>query len=136
MTHLDTDARLSPAPVTFRYELCPEDRQRVRQIVESTGFFSAAEVDVAVELVDERLAKGEASGYYFVFAEVDGRTVGYSCYGPIPATATSYELYWIAVDHDCQGRKFGRIPLDANAASVHPLVTVNRVPSAEPPSRP
>ncbi|MCU0875844.1 MAG: GNAT family N-acetyltransferase [Pirellulaceae bacterium] len=98
------------SPISFRYEPLAEDAQRVRPIVESTGFFSVA--------------------------EVDGRTVGYSCYGRIPATATSYELYWIAVDHDCQGRKFGRIPLDANAASVHPLVTVNRVPSAEPPSRP
>jgi ribosomal protein S18 acetylase RimI-like enzyme len=98
--------------VRFRYEPVAEDRQRVREIVESTGFFSPAEVDVAVELVDERLAKGEASGYYFVFAEFDGRTVGYSCYGPIPATAASYDLYWIAVDRDCQGRNYGRILLE------------------------
>jgi ribosomal protein S18 acetylase RimI-like enzyme len=98
--------------IQFRYEPLAEDARRVREIVESTGFFSAAEVDVAVELVDERLAKGEASGYYFVFAVVAGRTVGYSCYGPIPATATSYDLYWIAVDRDCQGRKYGRILLE------------------------
>jgi ribosomal protein S18 acetylase RimI-like enzyme len=105
-------AKRPSAPVSFRYEPAADDRQRVREIVESTGFFSPAEVDVAVELVDERLAKGEASGYYFVFAVVAGRTVGYSCYGPIPATATSYDLYWIAVDRDCQGRKYGRILLE------------------------
>lgn len=112
MTDLDTDTKPSLFPVSFRYQVLPEDRQHVREIVESTGFFSAAEVDVAVELVDERLAKGEASGYCFVFAELDGRTVGYSCYGPIPATAASYDLYWIAVDRDCQGRKYGRILLE------------------------
>ena len=39
---------------------------------------------VAVELVDERLAKGEASGYYFVFAEVEGRTVGLFVLRPDP----------------------------------------------------
>ncbi|NLF67822.1 MAG: GNAT family N-acetyltransferase [Candidatus Anammoximicrobium sp.] len=112
MTDLSAANQPSPAPVTFRCDTLPEDRQRVREIVESTGFFSAAEVDVAVELVDERLTKGDASGYYFVFAELDGRTVGYSCYGPIPATAASYDLYWIAVDRDCQGRKVGRILLE------------------------
>ena len=46
----------------LRHELVPADRQAVRAIVERTGFFSPAEVDVAVELVDERLARGEASG--------------------------------------------------------------------------
>ncbi len=106
------DAKPVSVPVRFRYEPLPEDRQWVREIVKSTGFFSAAEVDVAVELVDERLAKGEASGYYFAFAELDGRIVGYSCYGPIPATAASYDLYWIAVHRDCQGRKYGRILLE------------------------
>ncbi len=112
MTDLPADTTQPASSISFRYEPQPEDARRVREIVESTGFFSAAEVDVAVELVDERLAKGEVSGYYFVFAEVAGRTVGYSCYGPIPATATSYDLYWIAVDRDCQGRKYGRILLE------------------------
>lgn len=112
MTCSTFDARRSQTPVRFRYDPVAEDRQRVREIVESTGFFSPAEVDVAVELVDERLAKGEASGYYFVFAELDGRTVGYSCYGPIPATAASYDLYWIAVDREVQGRNYGRILLE------------------------
>ena len=112
MSHFQAEAKPAPAPVSFRYAPVAEDRRRVREIVESTGFFSAAEVDVAVELVDERLAKGEASGYYFVFAELEGRTVGYACYGPIPATAASYDLYWIAVHRDCQGRKYGRILLE------------------------
>ncbi len=104
------DSDLSCA-VTYRYDAGPADRENVRRIVESSGFFYPAEVDVAVELVDERLAKGAPSGYHFVFAECDGRTVGYACYGPIAATAASYDLYWIAVEQSCRGKGLGRLLL-------------------------
>jgi D-alanine-D-alanine ligase len=69
------------------------------------------EIDVAVELVDERLKRGPASGYFFLFAELDGRVVGYSCYGPIACTTHSYDLFWIAVDKTCQGCGLGRLLL-------------------------
>jgi D-alanine-D-alanine ligase len=97
--------------ITFRYEVTPADREAVRAVVESTQFFSAAEADVAVELVDERLAKGPASGYEFVFAEADGEMLGYSCFGPIPATEASYDLYWIAVPKNRQREGIGRLLL-------------------------
>jgi GNAT superfamily N-acetyltransferase len=97
--------------VIFRYEPAPSDRDEVRRIVESSGFFYPAEIGVAVELIAERLAKGPPSGYHFVFAECDGRTVGYTCYGPIAATVASYDLYWIAVEQSCRGKGLGRLLL-------------------------
>jgi GNAT superfamily N-acetyltransferase len=103
-----TQTAATPETLTFRFDPVPDDRDRVREIVESSGFFSLEEVEVAVELVDERLAKGPASGYEFVFAEIDGRTAGYTCYGPIAATQGSFDLYWIAVHRDRQGRGVGR----------------------------
>jgi GNAT superfamily N-acetyltransferase len=81
----------------------------VRGIVSSTGFFSAAEVVIAVELVEDRLAFGDPSGYFFVFAEEAGRALGYTCYGPIAGTAESYDLYWIAIHRDHQSRGLGRV---------------------------
>lgn len=92
----------------LRHELVAADRQAVRQIVERTGFFSPAEVRVAVELVDECLARGAASGYRFVFAELAGQVAGYACYGPIACTAGSYDLYWVAVDPGVQRQGLGR----------------------------
>jgi D-alanine-D-alanine ligase len=99
-------------PITFRMDVQPDDCGGVRAIVASTGVFSPVEIEVAVELVDERLSKGPASGYHFVFAESDGAVLGYACYGPIALTAASYDLYWIAVDKQCQGRKIGQLLLE------------------------
>jgi D-alanine-D-alanine ligase len=100
---------MGSADYAFRYEAHPEDREHVRRIVASTGFFNAAEVEVAVELVHERLTRGAASGYHFVFLEKDGQVLGYACYGPIAGTAVSYDLFWIAVDHAARGQGLGQI---------------------------
>jgi GNAT superfamily N-acetyltransferase len=83
----------------------------VRRLVESTGFFSRSEIDVAEELVMERIAKGPASGYHFVFVAVNGQTAGYTCYGPIPMTASAFDLYWIVVAPESQGKGIGRLIL-------------------------
>ena len=97
-----------PSEWRLRCDVKPEDRESVRRIVHDTGFFRADEVDVAVELVDERLLKGDASGYHFVFAELSGQVAGYACFGPIACTLGSFDLYWIAVDPRYQGHGIGR----------------------------
>jgi ribosomal protein S18 acetylase RimI-like enzyme len=81
--------------------------ERVRRIVVSSGFFSEAEIEIAVELVEERLNKGIESGYYFLFAEQDQKVCGYSCFGPIPCTRESYDIYWIAVQEELRGSGLG-----------------------------
>jgi ribosomal protein S18 acetylase RimI-like enzyme len=99
------------SPIVFRYEATPDDRRRVREIVASTGFFNTEEIDVAEELVEERLAEGSESGYHFVFADQGSQTAGYTCYGPIAGTAGSYDLFWIAVDAGLQRKGLGKVLL-------------------------
>ncbi len=94
------------------------DVEHVRRIVRATGFFHDREVDVAVELITERLQRGEECGYHFVFADLAGQTIGYACYGPIACTRASYDLYWIAVDPACQGRGTGRRLLRASEERI------------------
>ncbi len=101
-------AGASPLSQEIRSEATDSDRQLVRQIVESTGFFSASEADVAVELVEERLAKGDSSGYHFLFMDVGGSPAGYACFGPIACTLYSFDVYWIAVHKDFQRTGIGR----------------------------
>lgn len=103
----------------WRYDLQAEDPERIRRLVTVTGYFNPEEIDVAVELVQERLGKGEISGYYFVMAEHYGRLVGYSCFGPIAGSANSFDLYWIAVHPDFQRRGLGRRILKESERLIH-----------------
>lgn len=105
----------------FRSEILKADLKNVREIVSSTDFFSTEEVEIAVELVDERLIKGESSGYHFLFAEIEGKTIAYSCFGPIPATKLSYDLYWIAVHKDYQNLGLGKIILAESESLIDQL---------------
>lgn len=99
--------------ITMRETVVHADLETVREIVSSTGFFSAAEADVAVELVHEHLQHGTASGYHFLFAEREGRTIGYTCYGPIACTIGSHDLFWIAVHEDYRRHGLGKVLLHA-----------------------
>jgi len=101
--------KIAAAGLRMRDEPVASDRDVVRRIVAESGFFTDAEVEIAVELVEERLAKGEASGYEFAFVESSGAVVGYACYGEIPCTIGSYDLYWVAVDTSQQRKGIGRL---------------------------
>lgn len=102
-----------PSSLLFRYEPSETDTTAIRDIVASTGFFNAEEIDIAVELVEERLAHGEKSGYHFVFAQTpEGRVIGYACYGPISGTKSSFDLYWIAVRDDQRGKGLGAVIME------------------------
>ncbi|MGV8081836.1 MAG: GNAT family N-acetyltransferase [Syntrophales bacterium] len=93
--------------LTWRHDVGPADRVRIRELVVSAGVFSDEETDIAVELVDERLARGEDSGYEFLKAEAEGRLVGYTCFGRIPGTLSSFDLYWIVVIRSFQSSGVG-----------------------------
>jgi GNAT superfamily N-acetyltransferase len=99
--------------ITLRTNVIPTDPGSVEKIVSSTGFFRPDEIPVAIELVTEGLEKGKESGYEFVFAEADGRTVGYACFGFIPCTLYSYDLYWIATMEEYRGHGIGKMVLEA-----------------------
>ena len=105
--------------IAYRSELRDSDVSAIREIVSSTGFFTPAEIAVAVELAEERLAKGVASGYLFLLAEGPaGRVLGYACYGPVPATESTYDLYWIAVHRESQRAGLGRQLLTRAEAAI------------------
>jgi D-alanine-D-alanine ligase len=100
--------RVRGSGVEYREEVRPGDITAVKELVAATGKFTPVEIEVAGELVEERLAQGPASGYEFILAEEAGRLVGYSCYGPATLTESGYDLYWIVVAPDQQGRGLGR----------------------------
>ena len=107
-----------PNNLKFRADIGPTDPESVRTMVLSTGFFNDEEVDVAAELATDRLEKGEKSDYRFIFADLDDRTIGYSCYGRIAGTVQSYDFYWLAVLNELRGKGIGKQLIAATEEAV------------------
>jgi D-alanine-D-alanine ligase len=128
-THVDRAHRIAdgtPAPQAadsrnFREIVTIADRDGFETILQGTGFFSEAEVAIALELVDAFLAEGTKSGYHFLVCEQDGELLGFSCYGPIPGTASSFDLYWIAVHRRHQRKRLGNVILAETEARIRAL---------------
>lgn len=120
-TGATNSAAMAAAGLTLREQPRTDDEAAIRRMADATDFFRPDEVDVACELVRERLERGPESGYEFVLADetaslsagAPSRLLAYACFGPIACTVGSYDLYWIIVDPAHQGRGLGRLLIDA-----------------------
>lgn len=100
----------TPRPVIRRSEAA--DRAPILEFMRGTGFFHAAEIDVALEVLDEAIAKGPGGHYQSYTLLDEGKPSGWICYGPTPCTEGTYDIYWIGVSTACQGKGYGRALLD------------------------
>ena len=107
--------------VSFREDVWVEDIESIKRIVESTGFFYPEEVEVSVELIEDRLSKGLESGYFFLIAEKDHVPVAYSCYGPIACTFGSFDIFWVVVHKNYQGMGMGKRLMEKTEESIRRL---------------
>lgn len=96
--------------ITFRDTVSYFDEKVIDDIIRSTDFFYDIEIPVAVGLVEAVVRDDE--NYKFLFAEIDGKTVAYTCYGSIDGTIGGYDLYWIVVHNDYRGQGIGKILLE------------------------
>ncbi len=95
--------------LTFRKAPLEDDPEKVGELVQKTGFFSDSEIEIAKELVRERLLRGIQSGYYFIFVENKKQLIGYTCFGPVAGAQSSFDLYWIVIDNSFQGYGIGKL---------------------------
>lgn len=96
----------------LREQLLPGDLQALRRLLAPLLQFTPEELELAVELAWERLERGAASGYEFLLLENrDAELAGYACYGRVPCTRQSWDLYWIAVRKERQKTGLGSLLL-------------------------
>jgi len=87
--------------------LTPEDRASVEKVLRAAGVFREDEIAVALEVLDSSLA-APGQDYTAVGAFTPGgKLLGYTVFGPTPCTLGTWDLYWIAVDPEAQGRGVG-----------------------------
>ncbi len=97
---------ISPT-IQYRDSVTETDIQVLAQLTQSTGFFNAEEVEIVEELVTETLTKPD-SGYLWLVAQLDGVPAGFTCFGRIPGSEHSWDLYWIVVGKDYQRDGLGK----------------------------
>ena len=84
-----------------------EDKPAIMQILCDTPEFKPAEVCVAEEVIDSYLKDPSGSGYHVLVMEITSSVAGYVCYGPTPLTEGTWDVYWLAVTPELQGRGLG-----------------------------
>ena len=92
-------------------KMCRGDKAAVMKILRATPEFLPAEILIAEEIIDCYSEDPSGSGYIILVAPVDGFIAGYICYGPVPLTEGTFDVYWMAVAPQLKGRGIGRAML-------------------------
>jgi ribosomal protein S18 acetylase RimI-like enzyme len=91
-------------------QLLDTDREKIREVLEGVKTFNLEEISVATSLVAETL--NGSTAYRFLLAVDQHDTVrGYICYGQVPMTSGTWDIYWIAVAKRFQRRHIGAMLL-------------------------
>jgi len=83
--------------------LAGSDRLPATDLLRATGNFSLPELEIAAELMEIVLNKPGQGDYYAFVDEQGERVCGLLILGPVPATAGTWHMYWIAVHPDFHG---------------------------------
>lgn len=89
-------------------ELVASDREAAHEALTDCGAFSAEEIGVALDMIDEGIASDAKDSYALLAAEAEGKLRGYVCIGRTPLTASTWHLYWIVVHPSAQRAGVGQ----------------------------
>ena len=84
--------------------LIATDRLPVIELLRATSNFCPKELDVAAELMDAVVDNPAQKDYFAFVEEQAGQVRGLLILGPVPATAGTWDMYWIAVHPDFYGQ--------------------------------
>ena len=85
----------------------PAETDTLVALTDATGLFKPFEVVALREVLDDFHATHHADDHHAVTCEIEGAIAGFAYYAPAPMTEGTWQLYWIAVRKDQQGRGIG-----------------------------
>jgi GNAT superfamily N-acetyltransferase len=92
-------------------KLKPDDRDKIETLLSHIDNFKQSERDVAMELIDIAVMRPGQEDYNIFVYEEDGKILGYHCTGKRALTDGVYDLYWIVVAPESQGKGIGSLLL-------------------------
>ncbi len=85
----------------------PADTDTLVALTQATGLFKPHEIVALREVLDDYHAANHADDHHAITCVEAGEIVGFAYYGPAPMTEGTWQLWWIAVRKDQQGRGAG-----------------------------
>jgi D-alanine-D-alanine ligase len=95
-----------------------DERDQVVQVARAAEVFNAEEIAAVEELYDDYIGKGQASTYQFLAYRLDGRVVGFACYGPRSLTRGTFDLFWIGTAPGAQRKGVGHALIEATEQAI------------------
>ncbi|HON18937.1 MAG TPA: GNAT family N-acetyltransferase [Salinivirgaceae bacterium] len=93
--------------IQIRNHLVESDVERLPLLTQETQFFNYEEVMIVDELVKHTLHQN-SDDYQWIVIEKNQTPIGFTCYGKIPGSEHSYDLYWIVVAKSQQSKGLGK----------------------------
>jgi GNAT superfamily N-acetyltransferase len=87
----------------FLRNLAATDRPVIARLLRDSQVFRPSEIAIGLELFDETLMPGPSTDYRWIIAEKSAEMIGFACYGSVPLTEGTYDLFWITVKRGSVG---------------------------------
>ena len=84
-----------------------DEADQIMAVARGAQVFTTEEIDTVKELLDDYIAKGSVSQYHYLSCRLDGRVVGFACYGLRALTRGTFDLYWIGTASSVQRQGVG-----------------------------
>jgi len=85
----------------------PADTDALVALTDATAMFKPIEITALREVLDDYHAANQADGHIAVTFEENGTIHGFAYYAPAEMTDRTWQLWWIVVRKDVQGKGVG-----------------------------
>jgi len=91
-------------------EAAQKDKEIIESIIKNNAIFTDEEKYCAAELLDFYLRDITKDEYLFLCAvDESDKPLGYICYGKTPFAEGVYDIYWIVIAPEWQGKRVGKM---------------------------
>ena len=85
----------------------PADTDALVALTDATAMFKPIEISALREVLDDYYSTNQADGHFAITYSEESALLGFAYYAPAPMTDRTWQLWWIVVKKDVQGKGIG-----------------------------